>query len=232
MDTARLELRDGEGTVVWGGDVALEPGAGVAAAVVAIPADSVPLGSLSLTARAGAEVSEPVRLIVSLSDAWMAANFEQLLSVLRYIASLDELAALRDAEPAERRKLWDAFWADRDPVPATPVNEFREEFFQRIRFASHQFAEPGVPGWLTDRGEVYIVLGRPSSSAPLRTRLQEGAVGVSARAEEWVYERVPGGGSLSLVFVDPLGSGAFELTRASAAEFGAVARRVRQLQAR
>jgi GWxTD domain-containing protein len=231
----QLELRDEAGARVWGGTAS--PGGGdsaavdVAGAVVAIPGDSLPLGRLRVTARTDADSSEAVGLVVGLSDEWLAANLDQLLSVLRYVAGTEEVEALRNATPTERRARWERFWEDRDPVPATPVNEFREAFFERVRVASQQFAEPGRPGWLTDRGEVYIVLGRPSRSSAIRSGPEGGATPASS-AEEWVYDRVPGGGRLALVFEDRSGLGSWALTRSSAMAFHAVARRVRDTQRR
>lgn len=55
----------------------------------------------------------------------------------------------------------DLFWARRDPTPGTKRNEFREEFANRVRFADGSFAEKRTRGALTDRGQVYILLGPP-----------------------------------------------------------------------
>ncbi len=55
----------------------------------------------------------------------------------------------------------DLFWARRDPTPATPRNEFREEFDQRVAVADERFAGYRTRGALTDRGKVLILLGPP-----------------------------------------------------------------------
>jgi len=109
----------------------------------------------------------------------------------------------------ERRERWERFWARRDPVPATPINEFREAFFERVRIATEQFGEPGRPGWRTDRGEVFIVLGRPDMVYE-----EDGRVGdpmSMRRIIVWIYERGPTG-RLELVFEDRSGFGRYELT--------------------
>ncbi len=41
-----------------------------------------------------------------------------------------------------------------------PENEFREEHYRRIEYANEHFAA-GIPGWMTDRGRMYIVWGPP-----------------------------------------------------------------------
>ena len=62
----------------------------------------------------------------------------------------------------EREIFIDAFWKQRDPTPGTPENEFRQEHYQRIAYANRFFGrETTRPGWMTDRGRTYIILGKP-----------------------------------------------------------------------
>lgn len=225
----RLELRDVRGEAVWDRPLSLEGGAGLGAAVVVLPVDSLPLGRFTVVAVSGESRTAAVSYVVTLSDQWLAANLSDVLGLFRYIASDEELGALREADAVERRGLWDAFWADRDPVPATPVNEYRDELFDRIRVATVEFAEPGTPGWRTDRGEVYIVLGPPARITALRYDPYRAAD--RTRAEEWVYDRVPGG-RLGLVFVDRSGLGTYALTAESAAAFRAAAQRIDHIRIR
>jgi GWxTD domain-containing protein len=62
---------------------------------------------------------------------------------------------------AERDDFIERFWRVRDPVPETSVNEFKEEHFKRIREANEKFKGPR-PGWTTERGRTYVMLGAPS----------------------------------------------------------------------
>lgn len=55
------------------------------------------------------------------------------------------------------------FWADRDSDPSTPDNEARATFEQRVSEADALFGTASHPGSLTDRGKVYVFLGKPSS---------------------------------------------------------------------
>jgi len=56
----------------------------------------------------------------------------------------------------------EAFWKQRDPVPETPRNEFREEHYRRLQYANRMYGRGSrLPGWKTDRGKIYIVLGPP-----------------------------------------------------------------------
>jgi GWxTD domain-containing protein len=58
----------------------------------------------------------------------------------------------------------EAFWKQRDPTPGTPQNEFQEEVSKRFNYAN-EFLRRGTPreGWMTDMGQIYIILGEPSS---------------------------------------------------------------------
>ena len=62
----------------------------------------------------------------------------------------------------ERERFIEAFWKRRDPNPATPENEFRIEHDRRIVYANQWLGrETYLPGWKTDRGRIYIILGEP-----------------------------------------------------------------------
>src|SRR5215475_1189668 len=59
----------------------------------------------------------------------------------------------------EREQFIEGFWTLRDPDPDTDVNEYREEYYQRIAYANEHFTS-GIPGWMTDRGRIYIMFGK------------------------------------------------------------------------
>lgn len=62
----------------------------------------------------------------------------------------------------ERDVFIEAFWKHRDPTPNTPENEFKTEHYRRIKFANERFGrETATPGWRTEMGRIYIILGEP-----------------------------------------------------------------------
>jgi GWxTD domain-containing protein len=62
----------------------------------------------------------------------------------------------------DRERFIRAFWDRRDPNRATPVNEFKEEHYRRIEYANLNFSkQTSRPGWKTDQGRMYIILGEP-----------------------------------------------------------------------
>lgn len=55
------------------------------------------------------------------------------------------------------------FWEIRDPNPLTEENEFKVEIEQRFEYAAKYLKEGPIPGWKTDRGRIYILLGAPTN---------------------------------------------------------------------
>ncbi len=82
--------------------------------------------------------------------------------VLYIISDREKDAFERLQSEAERDAFIAAFWSRRDPEPLTPENEFRTEHYRRIEYANTRLGgETAMPGWLTDRGRIYIQLGEP-----------------------------------------------------------------------
>jgi GWxTD domain-containing protein len=64
----------------------------------------------------------------------------------------------------ERDIFVEAFWKHRDPLPATPRNEFKEEHYRRLDYANTILGRSTLlPGWKTDRGRIHILLGPPKN---------------------------------------------------------------------
>jgi GWxTD domain-containing protein len=58
----------------------------------------------------------------------------------------------------------EAFWKQRDPTAGTPRNEVKEEHYRRLQYANKTFGRGSpLPGWKTDRGRIYIILGPPKN---------------------------------------------------------------------
>jgi GWxTD domain-containing protein len=73
----------------------------------------------------------------------------------------------------ERTSFVEAFWRKRDNNPSTPENEYRLEHYERLAYANEFFGRDTVrPGWQTDRGRYYILLGKPNTRLPLEGKDQ------------------------------------------------------------
>lgn len=70
---------------------------------------------------------------------------------------------LRLGSDAQRDSFIEEFWRQRDPSPGTRRNEYRVEHYRRLEHATERLGRGEArPGWLTDRGRIYILLGEPA----------------------------------------------------------------------
>jgi GWxTD domain-containing protein len=231
MDTLRLYLEaygpgeaaalsltvfDERGVEVWSGDVGLE-GVTPRFAVIALGPDRLPVGRLRLVAHAAGD-SAVAPALVSFSEQWAITNFDDVVSLLRYFGQERAVTRLRDAPEGERPALWREFLRATDPNPSTPDNESLEAYFRRVLAANSRFEEANEPGWLSDRGEVYITIGEPDEIFDLSSDFQG-----PRRIIRWNYFSH----RLTLDFVDDTGFGRFRLTPSSRAEYQRVLNSVR-----
>jgi GWxTD domain-containing protein len=120
----------------------------------------------------------------------------------------------------EREQFIEGFWYSRDPDPDTDVNEYREEYYQRIAYANEHYTS-GIPGWKTDRGRIYIMFGKadqieshPSGGSYDRPAWEGGGTTSTYPFEIWWYRYIEGVGSdVEIEFVDPTGSGEYRIAR-------------------
>lgn len=126
-----------------------------------------------------------------------------------YIITPKEKEVFYKLENDRERDLFiEEFWLQRDPTPATERNEFKEEHYRRIEYANKNFGR-GTPikGWRTDRGRIYIVLGKPGY-------IQKYITGDTHPIEIWYYHGNPRYGQapiFRLLFFQRGGVGEFEL---------------------
>ena len=131
---------------------------------------------------------------------------KEFLSKVRYIIIKQERKIFLDLPPSERKNFIEEFWKKRDPDPDTEENEFKEQYFARIEEANHLFREGSTPGWLQDRGRIYILLGRPDR----RDVYPRGRSIYGKPMEIWYY------GFFPIVFIDSAWSGNYKLEPLSA----------------
>jgi GWxTD domain-containing protein len=216
---AHVTLVGATGDAVLARDVELSGTASLAWVVLELLPEDLPVGEIRAVARVdGIPDTTRLRALVSFSDQWAITNFDEILSLLRYFGQDRAIAEMREAPAAERSALWRAFWRATDPNPVTPQNESLEQYFRRVQEANERFRESGEPGWMTDRGEVFIGLGEPDEVFDSSSDLQG-----PARFIRWTYL----GERLVLDFVDDTGFGRFRLTPTARAEFQRVLNMIR-----
>ncbi len=103
--------------------------------------------------------------------------------VVYIITPVEREVFLKLQTDRERDLFIDAFWKQRDPTPYTPDNEFRTEHYRRINYANHFYGRSSpMPGWRTERGRIYIILGEPNDIQRF-----EGKSGIYP-TEIWFYQ--------------------------------------------
>lgn len=118
---------------------------------------------------------------------------------VRYIITKQESKIFLELPDSEREQFKEEFWERRDPDPTTKVNEFKNEYYDRMEMADDIFRSEGIPGYRTDRGRIYILFGPPMN----KLTDYVGSNGVCR--EVWYY------GAFPVVFVDYSCTGKFTL---------------------
>lgn len=129
---------------------------------------------------------------------------DSLYGPTEYLLENRERGTFNTLSLAGKRRFMQDLWRRRDPTPATPDNPALAEFLRTLAFVNASFRESGTagrPGWVTDRGRVYLrngspeeVLRRPSATP--------------RPYEVWKYTR---GRARWYVFYDRSGLGNYEL---------------------
>jgi GWxTD domain-containing protein len=119
----------------------------------------------------------------------------------------------------ERDSFIENFWQRRNPNADSPDNEYRDEVYARIAYANEHFAA-GKPGWMTDRGHIYIAYGKPDdidshpSGGEYQRPMEEGGGSTATFPFEiWHYRYLEGiGDNIDLEFVDTCQCGDYHYT--------------------
>ncbi len=157
------------------------------------------------------------------------SNSQKFLDIIRYLITPQEERIFREMPPEDRGEFIMDFWARRDLDPSTPENEFRSQYYTRLAVADKAF-RAGIPGWMTDKGRIYILLGPPTDvikktmgeksvefsrdQRQLSTNLLEEGTFTEKPTDIWIYNQYPDyfAGPLRLTFVDYESTGNYKLT--------------------
>lgn len=140
----------------------------------------------------------------------LPAEYQEFLDQVDAIITADERDVfLRCQTDAKRDTFVERFWKVRDPTPGTPGNEYKDLYFERLEHVEERFGrETPRPGWMTDQGRMYLLLGEPMNTKTLpNTQL-------AYPIELWFYHADPELGVppfFNLMFFKPHGSGEYRL---------------------
>ena len=127
---------------------------------------------------------------------------------MRYIASRNEKNQFEELKtPEQKQRFLTRFWKNHDKNPATPRNEFMNEYMRRLDYVNRKFKTRTHPGYMTDMGRVYLTYGPPDT-------IDRYPNNISTKPYElWYYHNIEGG--VVFVFVDMLGIGEYDLVHST-----------------
>jgi GWxTD domain-containing protein len=209
-------VRNDKGTQLWRDSAFLARRGSLFNGVVNVPISTVGVGvaQVSFTRRDSPD-SAKAPLFVSFGEDIPLMSFEDMLGYLRFFATPFQLSQLRTAPLEKRATVWAEFLRATDPVPETATNEEMQNYFGRIQQANAEFRTDRNPGWLSDRGMVFVSLGEPDQilERNVNAAMSTTQVGSTTRLQVWQYRKY----SSQLVFYEE--TGRWRLTRPSEAEF-------------
>lgn len=213
----RLVVRGERGRELWNDTVTVSRQGGIAARIVQVPVARIGIGVAQLTfAQEGSADSASAYVFVGFGGDLPIATFDDMLSYLRYFAAPYRIQRLRDAPEEQRPGAWAEFVRATDAQPETSTHEDLRAYFGRMVRANGRFREEATPGWLSDRGRVFIALGEPDQLfEPQLNDLQRN------RQQVWEYRSQ----NMQLVFYDQTGAGRWRLTQSSEVRFESEFRR-------
>ncbi|MYJ16597.1 MAG: GWxTD domain-containing protein, partial [Gemmatimonadetes bacterium] len=104
-----------------------------------------------------------------------------------YLLNEEDAAEYQRLEPGNAREYERILWAKSDPLFLIPENERAMEHIARVTYAELAFGDPErrLPGWSSDRGEVFIRYGMPPNIWMLR---QDGAgPNPAGSTRRWIF---------------------------------------------
>jgi len=92
-------------------------------------------------------------------------RFKQWWEIVYHISTKEERDIFLSLKSDRDRDMFvNAFWQQRDPTPGTEQNEYRDEIQVRYAYVQKYFGRgTSKPGWMTDMGKFYMILGKPNS---------------------------------------------------------------------
>jgi GWxTD domain-containing protein len=100
-----------------------------------------------------------------IKESDLGPKYQNWLNLTAYIILPQEKDVFMQLSSDFERDIFiDSFWKQRDPTPGTPENEYKQEIEKRFLYVNKEFhKDTPRPGWMTDRGRIYMILGEPKS---------------------------------------------------------------------
>jgi GWxTD domain-containing protein len=137
---------------------------------------------------------------VNFTEDEVNTEFDQI----KYICRSEEIDIFEKLDSLKSKKRFlSQFWAKRDSDPSTPINEYKQMYFENLRVVNENFSNQFKDGWRTDRGRVILIYGKPNEIERNPSTID------SQPYEIWYYYSLEGGSEF--IFADLSGNGNYEL---------------------
>jgi len=210
-------VRNDKGAQLWRDSATLAHNGALFHGLLNVPISAVGIGLANVALiRRDTRDSVSAPLFVSFGEDIPLMSFEDMVGYLRYFTTSSRLRALREAPLERRATVWAEFLRATDPIPETATNEEMQAYFGRVQQANQQFRIDHNPGWLSDRGMVFVSLGEPDQiiERSINQTFSPTQASPNTRLQIWQYRQYDS----QLVFYEEMG-GRWRLTRPSQAEF-------------
>ena len=141
-----------------------------------------------------------------------AEQLDEIYGPMKVLMDRREQDLYENSNTAGKSNVLHAFWMRNDPTPETPVNEFKNDFYQRIQTANQLYRAEKVDGWKTERGRVLLQYGTPNNVERYDSSQNKYPY------EVWEYYGLQGG--VEFIFVDRTGYGSYKLVHSTARDEG------------
>lgn len=129
-------------------------------------------------------------------------NVSVAIDMMEAILDKEEYRRVRRLNTNEKEKYFREYWNPKDPSPGTEYNELMVEYYRRVDLAYERFSSATTPGYASDQGKTFILMGEPD-------RITRRFPPDQPALEIWEY------GDRQMIFQATSGFGDFQLVRSS-----------------
>jgi GWxTD domain-containing protein len=88
-------------------------------------------------------------------------NVSVAVDMMESILDKDEFRRVRRLNNNEKEAYFKDYWNPKDPTPGTEFNELMVEYYRRVDIAYERFTSATTPGFASDQGKTFILMGEP-----------------------------------------------------------------------
>lgn len=127
-------------------------------------------------------------------------RIDDMFAMTKFVASVNEVDTYTQLTSlSAKQKFLYRFWSQRDPNPATQVNERYEEFKKAVDYAKRNYKSSLNPqGWNSDRGKILLKYGFPTQIDRKYFSSRMDSV-QTYPYEIWYYDNIQGGAIFAFV---------------------------------